>query len=462
MGYLLEENEDFSNFGKNFQELLVHIILNDRQFSDQIGEVLETDFFELDYLKKFVKEIYNYKKRYGFQPTHESIQTILNLEYPEEDFEQIHCFFSNIKGKKVESSDEEFIKDKSLDFCKKQNLKKAMLKSVSLLKNSSFEQIAKIINESIKLGIDNNFGHDFLLDFEKRYEKDARKVIPTPWDEWNFNMDGGHGKGETGVIIGSSGAGKSHVLVSLGAHALNLGINVVHYTLELSDKVIGKRYDSCLSSIDLNDLNVKKSEVFEVVKKIKGKLTIKEFPQKRTTTRTIENHLEKLLLTEDPPELVIIDYGDLVSPVEREKERRLDLGAVFDEFRTIAKIYNVAIWTATQTNRIGNNVPVVTMEMISESWNKVYSADFIVTLSRTMDDRSSNSGRFFIVKNRNGIDSVVMEIFMRTANVNIKIVEMSQEPIQQILERSNKIQKEYEKNVLKEKFEQYKKLMKQT
>lgn len=459
MGYLLEENEDFSNFGRRFQELLTHIIVNDRQFSDQIGEVLENDFFELEHLKNINKEVYLYKKKYGFHPTHDVIQTILNVEYPKSENNEIHEYFEKIKGKKVSDSDQEFVKDKSLDFCKKQNLKKAMLKSVSLLKNSSFEEISKIINESIKLGVDNNFGHDYLLDFEKRYELDSRQVVPTPWDEWNFNMDGGHGRGETGIVIGASGAGKSHVLVSLGAHAIKCGKNVVHYTLELSDKVIGKRYDSCLSSVDLNDLKVKKDEVFEKIKDIKGHLTIKEYPQNRTTTKTIESHLEKLLHSENPPELVIIDYGDLVGSVEKKKEKRLELASVFDEFRTIAKIYNVAVWTATQTNRIGNNTPVVTMEMISESWNKVFSADFIVTLARTMDDRSSNSGRFFIVKNRNGIDGVIMPIYMRTANVNIKVLEMSQESISDIVENANKIQQQYEKDVLKKKFEEYKKAM---
>lgn len=169
-----------------------------------------------------------------------------------------------------------------------------MIKSVSLLKSSSFDEISKVINDALKLGSDSDFGYDYIQDFEKRFELKARDPISTGWDEVDKLCKGGIGKGELGVVIAPTGAGKSMVLVHLGTQAMKMGKTVVHYTLELQDTSIGIRYDSCLTGVPLSELHSMKEMIYESVQDVEGRLIIKEYPTKSASPQTLKNHLEKL------------------------------------------------------------------------------------------------------------------------------------------------------------------------
>ena len=166
----MNEKMTFSRYGKAFQEGLVQIIYEDRPFADQITEVLDTNFLELEYLRVFVNKILNYRDRYDTHPSIEAIIAILRTDLDNEDEivqKQVRDYFAKITNK--EAADVAYIKEQSLDFCRKQNLKEAMLKSVGLLQTCSFDEISKTINDSLKLGSDNNFGYDYLADFEARF-----------------------------------------------------------------------------------------------------------------------------------------------------------------------------------------------------------------------------------------------------------------------------------------------------
>lgn len=431
--------KDFRELGKSFQEKLALIIVRDRAFADQISEVLSFEYFDLKYLRKFVKEVYDYRKQHDFFPTDDVLQIILNTKYSVNSVEpptvnlEIHKFFSeNIKECGVPREEEKFIKDKALDFCRKQNYRNAVFKSDKLLETCSFDDIKKLINEALKLGSDNNFGYDYKLDFNKRYEKNHRVVIPTPWDEINKIMGGGHGKGELGVIIAPTGGGKSLMAVALGSHAIKMGFNVVYYTLELLDTVIGQRFDSCITGIDLDDLKDNKEAIFEQIKNVPGKLIVKEYPAKRASIHTIERHLERLIVSGFTPDMVIVDYGDLLKPVDSFGDMRISLGSIYEELRGLAKHFNVAMWSPTQSNRKGLNKPVVTMEEISEAFNKCFTADFIISLSRIIR-------RFFVPKNRNGRDGIVFPVNMRTDNVFFEVLPPTGESLEEIIDQSNKV-----------------------
>ena len=104
-----------------------------------------------------------------------------------------------------------------------------------------------------------------------------------------------------------------------------------------------------------------------------------------------------------------------------EREKRNELESIYEELRAIAMEMECPIWTASQTNRSGLNAEIITMESISEAFNKCFVADFIFSVSRTPEDKISNEGRIFIAKNRNGQDGMVYPIFMDTSNVKIKV-----------------------------------------
>ncbi len=413
----------FSKFGKTFQEGLVQLIIEQRTFADQIEEVLDIEFLEFKYLRTLIKKIFEYKEKYKVHPSYQNLVTIFKTELEEESEilrNQMKEYVIRISKAQVDG--EEYIKDTALDFCKKQKLKEAMMKSIGLLQQSSFDEISSVINDALKLGSDNDYGYEWIKDFEERFQIKSRNPISTGWSEIDRICKKGLGKGELGVVIAPTGVGKSMVLTHLGAAAIKNGKSVVHYTLELMDTVIASRYDSCVTGIELNDLMDKKDEIYENIKDISGKLIVKEYPAKRATVKTLKNHLEKIAKKGNDIDMIIVDYADLLRPTVNYKEKRTELESIYEELRSLAHDFACPIWTASQTNRGGLDAEVITMSSISEAFSKCFVADFIFSVSRTMIDKAKNSGRIFVAKNRNGPDGIVFPIFMDTSNVKIKVL----------------------------------------
>jgi len=423
----MTEKADFSKFGKTFQDKLTYLILTERVFADQLGEVLDVNFLEYKYLQSIVRSIYEYKEKYEVYPSLKIMATLVRNNIDDDVVkEQAKEYLLSVLQDSSIVEDCDYVKETSLDFCKKQKLKEAMMRSVKLLNRSSFDEISTVINEALKLGTDVNFGYDYKLDFEERFKIKQRDPITTGWKEIDAICKGGLGNGELGVVIAPTGAGKSMALVHLGAQAVKLGKTVIHYTLEMAETSIAGRYDSCITGLKLKEMFQFKEQIHERVKDIEGNVIIKEYPTKSATTTTIKNHLERIKSRGIKVDMIIVDYADLLRPVinRRSNEKRHDLESIYEELRGLSQVFECPIWTASQTNRSGLNAEIVTMEAISEAFNKCFVADFICTISRTVEDKKVNKGRIFVAKNRNGIDGVVFPIRMDTSNVNIKVLSM--------------------------------------
>lgn len=416
---------DFSKFGKAFQEKLAQLMFSDRQFADQLREVLDLNFFELKYIQVFCRKLFEYRDKYDMYPSASIMGTILRTELEDDNDalnKQVRDYFARIISS-PEIEDEDYIKDTSLDFCRRQKIKEALVKSAGLMnKSNSLDEIGTIVSTALKLGTDNNYGYDYKLDFEKRFLLKDRNPVSSGWERVDKITQGGLGRGELGVVVAPTGAGKSMALVHLGAMAVRAGLQVVHYTLELSDTVVASRYDSCLTGVPLTSLMDQKEMILEEVKNIKGKLIIKEYPTKTASTSVLKNHIKRVVGAGQKVDMIIVDYGDLLKPCVHYKEKRTELETIYEELRAMAQEFVCPVWTASQTNRSGLNAEVVTMESISEAFNKCFVADFICSVSRTVDDKKTNSGRIFIAKNRNGPDGIVMPLYMDTSVVKMEVL----------------------------------------
>ena len=450
------EKVSFSKYGKSFQEKLAFIVLDDRVFADRMMEVLNIEFLEYRYLQAFVEKIFQYKKKYSSHPSNETMKTIIRSgidDLNEVTQKQIRDYYAKAMADISILESCEFVKDTAIDFCRKQKLREAMLKSTTLLQKCSFDEISVVINNALKAGADADFGYDYIKDFEERFEFTGRETITTGWKKMDEITGGGGGRGELGVVIAPTGVGKSMVLVHLGAEAVKAGMTVVHYTLELKDTVIASRYDSCITGIPLNELMDRKEEIREYLRDIDGTLIVKEYPTKTATTNTIRAHLQKLKQQDIIPDMIIVDYADLLKTLSARSEKREELESIYEELRAIMMENQVVGWTASQTNRTGLQAEIITMQSISEAFNKCFVADIIFSVSRTADDKQTNGGRVYIAKNRNGPDGLVYNIFMDTANIDIKILDRyTQEE-----SRTPQLSKEEQANYLLDK---YKKLVK--
>ena len=355
--------ENLGAFGKSFQENLCKLLVYDRSFCDQMQEVLNVKHLELKYLQVFVERLFDYRNEYKKHPVNSTINSIINTEITDENEvikKQINDYFVKIQAF-PEVEDEEYVKSKSIDFCKKQVLKAAMMKSVPLLNSCSFEEIENLITKALRSGADTNFGYDYIKDFEDSFVEKARNPVSTGWTKIDKITKGGLGSGELGVVIAPTGAGKSHVLVHLGAQALKQGKNVVHFTLELADTAVASRYDACLTGVNLDHLMTSKDEIYGKIKEIDGQLIVKEYPTKSISTNAIKNHLEKLKMRDIKPDMIIVDYADLFKPKKSYGEKRHDLESIYEDLRGLAQMHQCPVWTVSQTNRTGYNAELVTI-----------------------------------------------------------------------------------------------------
>lgn len=200
----------FSNFGKSFQEKIVQALLVDRQWASQFCEVVKPEYFEYAYLQKLVDKYLAYQKKYRDFP---SLQLMIDIMKDEMKLgidavlkDQIIDCIKRIALNK-EFGDLAYVKEKSLDFCKRMELKAALTKSVGLIEENNFESIVEIIKKAIMVGSDSAPGMDLANDVEARYTQNARKTIPTGIPELDEKriLNGGLGVGEIGTIVAPTG-----------------------------------------------------------------------------------------------------------------------------------------------------------------------------------------------------------------------------------------------------------------
>lgn len=429
----MQEESYFSKYGKTFQEKIFQAFIADTNWAAQMIEVMTPAYFEKDYLKYLTTKYFSYYEKYKCFPTLPLLVTIIRDDLREGNDavlrDQIVEFLHRVKTN-PDVGDLCFVKEKSLDFCKKQSLREALEDAVDLIAVEKYDSVVTLMKNAIAKGEPATLGHDFFNDYETRFTKITRTTCPTGLKELDKKdiLNGGLGRGEIGVITAPTGVGKSHFLVHVGAEALKVGKNVIHYTFELSERAVGLRYDSHLCDIPSSDIVDRKDEVIEMYENSElGKLIIKEYPTGSATVLTIRNHIEKLLLKGFVPGLIVIDYADIMRSSRSYDSLRHELKLVYEELRNLAMDMNIPIWTASQANREASNASVVGLENMSEAYGKAMVADVVVSLSRKPMEKATGAGRLFVAKNRAGRDGILFPVHLDTSMSKISIIENESE-----------------------------------
>jgi len=418
--------DTFQLYGNGFQNKLLAVLMKDRIFLQQIHDILDPKYFSSESSQWISKTIVEYFAKYKSSPTLE----VMKVEVDGIEMDVLKTtVIENLRDvtKQIDAVDSSYIKDRTIDFCKNQKLKGAILESVQLLQMGKYDEIKATVDEAMKAGTDRDIGHEYVDHVEDRFNQNSRKVVPTPWDVVNEIMDGGLGPGEMGVFVAPAGIGKSMALVNAAANCVKKGLNVVYYTLELSDTYVGGRFDSYFTGIPTQDLKYHREEVEEAMEKLPGQLIIKYYPTKTASVNTIAAHLDKCAMQGATPDIIFIDYADLLRDVNASKTARHDqvLGGIYEDLRGLAGLHKVPIWTASQANRSAAEMEVIEADKIAESYTKVMVADFIVSLSRKTADKISGTGRWHIIKNRFGPDGLTFPSKMNMSVCGIEIYEES-------------------------------------
>ncbi len=359
--------------------------------------------FDSEADKWLVKQTKEYFLEFKKEPTLEALK--ISIEDIQDDILKTSVI-SNLKDvyNYREADDLDFVQKKMIEFCKNQSLKNAILKSVDLLQIGEYDKIKTVIDKAMKAGTLSDLGHDYINELLSRFEESTRDTIKTPWDVINDVMDGGLGKGELGVVVAPAGIGKTWFLQSIGADAVKRGKSVVHYTLELNQAYVGLRYDTIFTGIPTANLKYSMSDVEKIISKLTGNLLIKYFPTRTASVQTLSAHLKNLELHDKMPDVVLVDYADILRDTSGIKDYRLQLGNIYEDLRGLAGEYDIPIWTASQANRSSLEEDVIEADKVAESYSKVMTADFIMSVSRKATDKIANTGRVHIMKNRFGQD----------------------------------------------------------
>ena len=411
--------QTLNQYGADFQIKVLSSLLTHKDFLVNIHDIISDEYFENPAHKWAIKEILRYYDKYHTTPELETLK--IELQKVDNDVLQISIKEQLKKAFVASDEDLQYVQEEFTNFCKNQQLKRALMTSVDMLKAGDFESIRMLVDNALKAGQDKNIGHEYIKDIEERYKKNSRAVVQTPWTQINDILQGGLGNGDFGLIFGNPGGGKSWSLVALGGYAVRTGKTVLHYTLELGEDYVGRRYDAFFCNVDVSKIGFYKDKVEETIPQLPGKLIIKEYPTGRATISTIEAHIAKCTTMGNKPDLVIIDYVDLLSGRRKSRERKDEIDDIYTSTKGLAKQLDIPIWSVSQVNRAGAQDDIIEGDKAAGSYDKMMISDFAMSLSRKKEDKQRGTGRLHIMKNRYGMDGQSFSLLADTSTGHFEV-----------------------------------------
>lgn len=434
-------NKTKFTYNKTFQGKVIAALATDKIFLKKIYPILDETMFETDEFQRLISWIKSYFEKYS---------DIVSRDYIESEIDEISDTQKTLKSstrnwyKKIfdvliNSSDLEYVKDDIFEFFSNQNWKKTIFLSADYAENGEFDKIHPLIKKAYDITNYTDLGTEYAESIDSRYNENARVTISTGYVELDEVLRGGFGNGDLITVIAPSGTGKSWLLANFGANAMKAGKNILHYTLELTANQTAQRYDMILTKSPIIELERDTNIVKEYLDNNPntGKLISAFYPMNSVTVPKIKAHAEQVRADKFKPEMIIIDYGDLIKPTTKYSDKRLNLEEVFNELKQMAQELDIPVITASQSNRSGVSKSVIQNDDIAESFNKVFVSDIILTFARKLEDKINDVGNLNISKNRHGRDGVVFEAETKLMIGQIMIKSENNALIRQHLKQQN-------------------------
>lgn len=412
-------------FTKERQDEIVSFLVRDENFFQANLELIKPEFFETEFnqcISSAAIDLFIKSKTFPDKNAvcNASLNSLRNYSSSKkngkalEEFKghQEHLFSLALPQKGI-------LQEEIVDFARNQAFKIAMINSMEDLREGKYERAAGRLNEALNVGTDSiNLGVDYFTDLVDRFETPldtTRNPVPTGIKKLDICMNGGLDGGCLGVFMAPPKFGKTTALVNIGFGALMRGKRVLHYTLEISEKKTAMRYDARISGLTLKEVSRGDRKALGIIakhwKNFKSELIIKSFPAKTTVAETFMSHINRLRQkTSFIPELIIVDYGDLVRSAGKFTEERHIQASAFEGLRWLGEELQVPVWTATRCNRNAAVKAIISMEDIAESYEKCAIADTIIAICRTPDEQKQGRGRLYIAGSRDLEDRKTIDI----------------------------------------------------
>lgn len=421
------------SFSENIQRGLLYLAKSDRAFLIQCVPLIKGSYFEFPQHQRIWSVLSDYYARYGTLPTDEAILEQIREEKTQNelmsDYREEMANINSLDETSIDNS--QYYLDKVEEFAKEQALKEAILESVDFISKKQFSKVEDTIRGAISVSRHVDLGADYFDGISERWKKAKdNNLAPkyrTPFQAINSSLEGGLAGKELAMVVAPPGVGKSLFLANQAVQSCFDGHNVLYISLEMSEDRVAQRLDSIFTRIKQKELPNRVGDIESRISEIGGqvqlgRLRIKEFPTKRATPTQIRAFINQLQSHEDfHPDVIIIDYLELMasdskSPEYQNQERQAQ------ELRGLAIELNALVWTATQTNREGKRVKIITDAELADSYGKTRVCDLVFSVNQTEEEFDEGRARLFIIKSRNG-----KARFLIPAKINYQTLVLSED-----------------------------------
>ena len=410
----MTNTENFGYLGYNFQLKILNLIITDKLFAQSIIDSIQSKYFDNQYFKLIMQMMKEYYEKYQSIPSFEGIEQLTQLEISSEMAKK--CVIDMLRDVKEASfEDHLFIKEKTIKFCKQQELKKAIRKVETILEKGDFESYdlcEEYIREAISIGEGDEGTVEVFQNLEDVLKEDYRHPIPTGIDGIDNLLNGGLAKGELGVILAPTGVGKTTILTRFANTAFNMGYNVLQIFFEDNPKIIQRKHFTCWTGIEPQKLSDNKEIVLSKADEMKtngGKLILKKLASDEFTIAQIKNQIRKITAEGTTLDIVVLDYIDCVIPDRSYNDEWKGEGSVMRKFEGMCHELNLVGWTAAQGNRSSISSEVVTTDQMGGSIKKAQVGHVIISVAKTLQQKELGLATIAITKSRLGQDGIIFE-----------------------------------------------------
>jgi len=446
--------------------LILRNLLYNEEYVRKVLPFLKGDYFEDRNQRIVFEEISKFVQDYNKPATKEvlCIETEKRQDINGTEFEEVSKLISYLEDEPTEF---DWLVDTTEKWCRDRAIYLALMESIQLADGKDDTQgrdaIPTILSDALAVSFDTNVGHDYLIDYEERYESYHKKEDKIPFDLEYFDKitKGGLPNKTLNIALAGTGVGKSLFMCHVASSVLLQGKNVLYITLEMAEEKIAERIDANLLNVPIQDITdlpkvMFDSKVTDLAKKTQGTLIIKEYPTASAHSGHFKALLQELALKKSfKPDIIFVDYLNICASSRYRAGSNVNsysyIKAIAEELRGLAVEANLPIVSATQTTRSGYGSSDVELTDTSESFGLPATADLMFALISTEDLEPLNQIMVKQLKNRYndptvnkrfivGIDRAKMRLYDCEQNAQEDIVDSGQE------EEYNNEEKKFKKN----------------
>jgi len=421
------------DFSENIQRGIIYLSKYNKDFYLQIAPLVKEDYFEYPIHGKIFQAIRGYYEKYHALPNDEFLlETVKDFKSPkenlceyEDEIQSVNCLDTSC------INNSEFFLDKIEEFARREAMKEAITQSITLLKDGNIPEIETLVRNALTVTRNLDLGQTYFDDLSGRWDRamntDNSEKFATIFPTLNRELEGGLSQKELAMVVAPPGVGKSLYLVNQAVQALTEGKKVMYISLEMSEDKIAQRFDSVMTLIQQRNLKEKfltvkeRLDIFQ--ESFEGsKLIIKEFPTGLANINSVRSLLVQLQNYESfVPDLVIIDYLELMRPARDGMPEYQAQQRIAEELRGLAVEANILVWTATQTNRQGRSVKLITDAELADAYGKIRTCDYAISLNQTEEEFDECRMRCYVMKSRNG-----KQRFIVPANIDYGVLRITE------------------------------------